>query len=601
MSEPKKPNSQKSPQSPFIKDEHPTEDLVFEDSCDLSEEETGAQPVRPTPMSAGQSIPGFLHMEDSLFDPFLEDDYSEEYTSDISPEDHTEQFEVKSVFVPPPLAQRSPDSNPGFDHKADETPWQGLHVASLVINLLPQAWRTLRVGWPLLLALFFSTGNSVEASINFVIILAFFGMTLLRTLTHFLTLRYRIHESQLEVKEGLVFQKFRSLSPNRIQNTEVVQNPLHKLMGLVELRIETAGSSSDGLISAITRDTADALISELQVLSKADTTETDEPTKDAPVTKPDFESGLLEAVLFGLSKRTAGTIAVLSIVGMELLSVLEPQDAQEVTRALDWTTTIGLFLIAFGGSWLWSAGRAVLNYGVFRIYLKATSLKSEEGLLTRRKIEIPRSKIQLLTFSQPLMRRLMGYGSLYIETAALGMADGEVRASEVVVPMLEIGQFPQFTQKVTPYLDVKMEAVELKPAHPRAFYRMAIGGMMRSAAIAGFLLWYLNPSPVAWLTLLLIPLAIVSAYLDWSRQGWLITPKTIMARWGFFSRSTILLARDKIQSVHLTQTPIMRWHGLGRIVISVANSRIELPDIGIEEAHEQLLQLRSAFTETKAS
>ena len=372
-------------------------------------------------------------------------------------------------------------------------------------------------------------------------------------------------------------------------------------MGLVELRIETAGSSSDGLISAITRETADALISELQVLSKADQDEPEQSVNKADITPPDFKSGWLEAILFGLSKRTAGTIAVLSIVGMELLSVLEPQDAQEVTRALDWTTTIGLFLIAFGGSWLWSAGRAVLNYGVFRIYLTTNALKSEEGLLTRRRIEIPRSKIQLLTFSQPLLRRLMGYGSLYIETAALGMADGEIRASEVVVPMLEGTHFPTFTQQVTPYLDVNMETVELKPAHPRAFYRMAIGGMMRSAAVAGFFIWYLYPNSLAWLALLLIPLSIVSAYLDWSRQGWLITPKTIMARWGFFSRSTILLARDKIQSVHLIQTPIMRWHGLGRVIISVANSRIELPDIGIDEAHIQLALLRNAFTETKAS
>ena len=30
----------------------------------------------------------------------------------------------------------------------------------------------------------------------------------------------------------------------------------------------------------------------------------------------------------------------------------------------------------------------------------------------------------------------MGFGTLYLETAALGMADGEVRCSEGVVPMV---------------------------------------------------------------------------------------------------------------------------------------------------------------------
>ena len=61
---------------------------------------------------------------------------------------------------------------------------------ALLIQLLPQA-RHLALGGPY--SPFFSTGNSVEASINFVIILAFFGMTLLRTLTH-LTLRFGIQK-----------------------------------------------------------------------------------------------------------------------------------------------------------------------------------------------------------------------------------------------------------------------------------------------------------------------------------------------------------------------------------------------------------------------
>ena len=106
---------------------------------------------------------------------------------------------------------------------------------------------------------------------------------------------------------------------------------------------------------------------------------------------------------------------------MELLSVLEPQDAQEVTRALDWTTAIGLFFAGGSGCGL-LVERSQLRR--FRIYLTANALKSEEGLLARRRIE---SHGQIGAHLQSTAASpINGLRSLYIETAALGMADGEI-------------------------------------------------------------------------------------------------------------------------------------------------------------------------------
>ena len=34
-----------------------------------------------------------------------------------------------------------------------ETPWLSLHPASVVVNLIPQTWRVMRMAWPLLLAI----------------------------------------------------------------------------------------------------------------------------------------------------------------------------------------------------------------------------------------------------------------------------------------------------------------------------------------------------------------------------------------------------------------------------------------------------------------
>ena len=61
-----------------------------------------------------------------------------------------------------PLPSPEPALDPGTP--VPDEPWRSLHPASLAVNLLPQGWRTVRGGWPLLLALFFG-GSSMGVEV----------------------------------------------------------------------------------------------------------------------------------------------------------------------------------------------------------------------------------------------------------------------------------------------------------------------------------------------------------------------------------------------------------------------------------------------------
>ncbi len=63
----------------------------------------------------------------------------------------------------------------------------------------------------------------------------------------------------------------------------------------------------------------------------------------------------------------------------------------------------------------------------------------------------------------------------------------------------------------------------------------------------------------------------------------MVTPTAVVSRRGFFNRRTFILARDKLQSVHVVQGPFMRLHGLSRLVIRVAGSQVSLPDTGDDD------------------
>ena len=129
-----------------------------------------------------------------------------------------------------------------------------------------------------------------------------------------------------------------------------------------------------------------------------------------------------------------------------------------------------------------------------------------------------------------------------------------------------------------PHAQVDPWTTPLRPAHPRSLYRAMVGASVRALIIIGFGFAFLDS--LKWVMLAIFPLALMGAWLDWAKQGWLVTPTSIVSRRGFFNRRTFILSRDKLQSVHIVQGPFMRLHGLSRMVVRVAGSQVSLPETG---------------------
>ena len=507
----------------------------------------------------------------------------------------SEQTDPGLMAITEELLPAEPTAEPTAETSEADRPWRQLHPSSLFISLLPQTWRTAKGIWPLLVLLVVGGGGgSGTAGLDLSLILAFFALSISRTVVHFLTLRYRISSGKLEIKSGLLNRRSRVLDPYRIQNMELVQNPFHKLTGLVELRIETAGdASTEGLLSALSAEEARGLKEALERLARRGRG-LEEADQEAAEPHALLSLGPAEILAYGLSQRRVGTVAVLFAVGMEGLTLLDPYTTQQFAGELSTNRLLGAIILAFAGTWIFSGGQALLKHHGFRLTLRGSTLVTAEGLLTRRRVEIPQGKVQMVRIDEPFLRRQMGYGTALIETAALGMADGEVRQAEGVVPMVEQETLGTLVQQVSPAIEVDPWSTPLHPAHPRALYRNIIGRVTR----AGFLALVIGAiaHPWGWLALLLIPLSLPVAWLDWKKQGWLVTPKTVIARRGYFTRRTWIIDRKKIQSVHMGDTPLMRWHGLAAVIVRVAGSQVQLPDIGLDRGHAVLDDLAETWT-----
>ena len=486
-------------------------------------------------------------------------------------------------------------AEPAASAERSETPWRQLHPLSVVVNLVPQAWRTVRGAWPLLLVLVLpgAAGGGV-AIFDLSLLLLFFVMALARTLVHFTTLRYRVHAGRFEVRFGLLNRQARELDPVRIQNISLERNLFHRASGLVELRVETAGDGgTHGLLSALSMDAATELQDELQALVRNaqgqgleplddETQETEEVERDGPL----VSASLVELIAFGLSKRTIGTVAVLTAVGFELLSRMGPQGAEQLVWLQSQPSVlVAAFLLAFAGSWVWSAVTSVARHWRFTLHRRGDRLVSTEGLTTTRRVEIPVGKVQVVQIAEPWLRRAMGYASVLVETAALGFADGRVRQAEGVLPMVPGDALGTVLAALLPGRSEAALDGPLLPAAPRALWQSIVGRLLRYAILAGLFVALTRGVSWGWAAFAAVPLAVPFGYLDWRWQGWLVTEGAIVMRRGFFRRRTWVVARDKIQSVHVGQTLFMRWHRLGRVEVRVAGSAVPLPDLRLEDAH----------------
>lgn len=476
-------------------------------------------------------------------------------------------------------------------------PWKRLHPASLVVNLIPRTWRFLVSFWPLILA--FAVGRPRGPSggpeaqyFDFFYLLLLFGSGAASTLVHYLTLRYRVRKGKLEIKQGLLNREARIISPARIQNVERVVNVFHKLAGLAEVRLETAGDiRTEGLLSALSVADADALMKELDAL-RGHSHDKAEAAQAAPVLK----LGFLELVAHGLSSRRAGLASLLFFGVMEVAAIVDPEGSQDLAQTLNSQRLLALALIAIAVSWVLSALMSLLRHFRFVLYREPataapTRLRSEWGLLTRRRVEIPLAKVQVARVEEPLVRRWMGFGSLSVETAALGPVTGEgPPAPELEIPLVERERMGELISLPFPGAEVDPWSLTLTRPHRQALFRALNAAALRWAPLillAGLLGgWTWAALPGA-----LLLGALSGASLDWLYQGWLVTDRMIVARRGFWRRRTWVVPQEKLQSVHLVQGPLMRLHGLGRLVLRVAGSQVTLPDLAFDPAAALLEQL----------
>lgn len=459
-----------------------------------------------------------------------------------------------------------------------------LHPLTLMLNLVRQVPQAM-LG---LVALRFSGPDELKPWVGLfalLVLIALFGFEFYR----WWRFSYRLGAEELRIASGVFSRNVRSIPYERIQDVNLEQGPLARILGMAKVRLETgsSGSGDEGALDSVDLAEAERLrdVIRLRKAQQADgalTVATNTGADAAPMARADAP------LLFGMDLQRiliAGvfnfSLVFFALVGALLNNVdflipgnfwdprrlLDFLGLDDLFAALDLATRIASVIAAlFGVLIVGLVGgiiRTVLREYGFRLERTETGFRRRRGLLTLTDVVMPLHRIQAAVIATGPIRRRFGWYELKVQSLA---SDSEKESDHSIAPLATADELRHVLGETriaweTDYPD--MRAVD--PAMwwvPLVFaLPVPVIGLGLSAYLA---------SPWIALAYLALPLVPLFSWLHWRAHRYALLGDQLYVRSGFWNQTLTLLPLRRVQSVDIKQSFVSRFIGHAEVAIGVA-------------------------------
>ncbi len=470
--------------------------------------------------------------------------------------------------------------------QAETTPPRRLHPASPFIGLIVQL-RQLLI--PLVLSLFVGRDDGFSA-IQFGFLL---GLPLVIALLQFLAwlrFSYRVVGGALVVDSGVINRRHREIPIDRIHHVEEVAKLQHRLFGVVKLQIDSGGGESGAEVGldALSRRDAARLRALLEGRSAAP-----RPIIDATSeTQPIATAGVGSLVIAGVTNVPfAATMGVIGTFFQFADEIGGDFFFETVRRVPPTAAGFGGVLAIFAGVYVVATGGAsvLANYG-FKLQRDGQELRTQRGLLDRRRAVVDLGKLTVIRLDETIMRRALGVCSLRLQTISGGGARG---VSSLSVPILERDAVDRVVSELMP---VASPMPDLTMHPPAARRRLYVRRVVISLAIGGVLAWFWRPTGLI-VAALLVALAACRSEVAYRALGHATRHGVLVSREGGLRRETAIVAWARAESTRLRSSPLQRWAGLASLHVDVPQGK----SVTVADADPaELLELRKLALRTPA-
>ncbi|MGE6614105.1 PH domain-containing protein [Peribacillus sp. NPDC076916] len=381
---------------------------------------------------------------------------------------------------------------------------------------------------------------------------------------------YRLEEGEFRIESGVFVRKKRYIKYDRIHSIDISEGIVQRIFSLVKLNIETAGGSqADAVLSAIRKSDADrinAFISEEKNANNPfdkDKNEVADNAKSSSVFKQTLPQLFVMAATSGaVGVFLSGAIAFISQFDEMIPFERIFKDYEDFIEM--GTIILTLFaLVALLVVYVLATLSMVIKYASFTVIKTDEEIVISRGLLEKRQLTIPIHKIQGIRIMENLIRKPLGLATVYIEYAGGSMEDKE-SLSIMLFPLI---RKKHLHEKILEILPVYETTTEMTPIPKRALSRYVFHKFLYLIPIIGALVWFFRPW--GYLSLLLVPLAIFWAYMQYRDAGWNIEGDLLILSSRFFSKQTLIMQRSRIQSITYKKSWFQNRKELATISASV--------------------------------
>ncbi|WP_299092636.1 PH domain-containing protein [uncultured Metabacillus sp.] len=358
---------------------------------------------------------------------------------------------------------------------------------------------------------------------------------------------YWLEDGELRIEHGIFIKKKRYIPIERIQSINISAGIVQQLFRLVKVQIETAGSGleAEAVLTAIKKHEADHI---QQVISnyKQDGLKNVEVQDEDQSELPVFKMQSKDLFIAASTSSGIGVIisAIVAFVSQfeEFIPYEELIDRFEFLTKASFAFYAGLVFIVLFIAWLLSIIGVLLKYAYFTVLKADDDIKISRGIFEKQQVSIPISRIQAIRIVQNPVRQLLGYATVYIESAGgNGVDEGASTMLFPVVPKKEV--FPLLQQFVPSF--EKSNHIHRLPKRSKKRYMIRKG--IPAAIICIPLSYFLAPWGI--FSVILIPLFIFWGYCAYKDAGWSLDGNQMQLSFRFISKTTVLIKRNRLQSI----------------------------------------------------
>lgn len=507
-----------------------------------------------------------------------------------------------------------PPEDEGQQRLPEDEGWQRLDPKMLLLGPLTTV-RQMAV--PLLIALIGVGSRNILYSVMALPVMVF--IVLLVGFVPWLTTRYRVTDTQLQTRRGLLSRRLMTAPLDRVRSVDLEAPLLHRLLKLTKVEVGTGVDDTRIELDSLSVQAADELRGFLLARSglagarastassttgatgAADSDPAAEPTEDrAPEPdEPDLarlDWSWLRFAPFSLARLVivAGALGVLS----QFVDDLPILRADRVREGWEWVLdqalplVIGVTIVACLVGWLViSVGGYVFQWYNLRLFREHGNLRLTAGLFTTRSTSVEEARIRGVALTEPVLLRLVGGAEL--ATLATGVQSGvtAILPPAPVEVARRVGRHVLGSEEPLSVTLAEHGPAARRRCHVRNQWLTLIGTV---AALAGVLRldWsWLVPVLVL---VVLTPLGALLGEAEYHHLGHGLTDEHLVAGSGTLTRTRTALERDGIIGWVVNQSWFQRRRDLATLIATTAagTERVVVRDL----PHDRAVELADAAT-----